>query len=120
MWIAVATTVTMVAIFECQALFRTASSSAQNLVTVNFDAPPGGGRVVDVATGALDCTATCSVPLPTSQSPIRLRPINQGATWSYWYNCDNIVADVANPGGPQLCQIDITAGPRTVTVEFGL
>ena len=107
--------------YECQAVFRTAPTGGQNNdVTVLFDAPATGARVVDVNTGMLNCTAGCTVPLPVAQSPIRLRPVNEGANWLSWVGCDSVVPDPANATGPSLCEIAISGGPRSVTVEFGL
>ncbi|HNP65328.1 MAG TPA: hypothetical protein PKH39_15435 [Woeseiaceae bacterium] len=114
------TTVTVDGNLGCIAMFDTIAGAGNNNVTVAFDAPATGARVVDVNTGLLDCTAACTVGLPVSQSPIRLRPINQGARWTRWFNCDAVIADPGNPTGPMLCEIGIAAGPRAVTVEFGL
>lgn len=114
------TTVTVDGNLGCIAMFDTIAGAGNNNVTVAFDAPTTGARVVDVNTGLLDCTAACTVGLPVSQSPIRLRPINQGARWTRWFNCDAVIADPGNPTGPMLCEIGIAAGPRAVTVEFGL
>ncbi|MCH9695527.1 MAG: hypothetical protein K0U72_13525 [Gammaproteobacteria bacterium] len=103
-------------IFECQALFQTIPPSRD--VTVQFDAPATGARVVDVNTGTLDCTTACTVSFSIADSPVQLRPINGTATWTNWFNCDSVIDDPANPTGPRLCSIDITAGARTVTAEF--
>jgi hypothetical protein len=52
------------------------------------------------------------------QSPIRLRAVEDTFTWQSWANCDAQPADPANPSGPPLCEINITAPPPSIIVSF--
>ncbi len=111
-----ATTVVIVdRTFECQASFRSSTGPTQ-AVTVLFDGQPG--RVVDVATGTLDCTAACTVELPVADSPIQLRALEETFSFGTWANCTAEVPDPANPGGPPLCAVDISTPPPSIIVEF--
>ncbi len=101
--------------FECRAYFVTAATGTED-VAVNFDSTVG--RVVDVNTGLLDCTANCTTPLPVAESPIRLRAINGATSLAIWVGCDSEIPDPDNPTGPYLCEIDITNGPRMIDAIF--
>ena len=90
---------------RCGASFVAAPA---NDVTVFFDGFTG--RAFDENTGQLDCTSTCTVSFPVSESPIRLRVEPAPNRVSRCVSQQTIPAGV-------LCFIDNTSGPVSVLLE---